>query len=444
MKKITEWMSKAKNLPILLMVLLCANKWLIEGIIDQTLIELVLIGAALLMILWQSGFSIKAQSAIWLIYCGSILINVLFHNSAVNVWGRSLIMVTVVMYAVLAEYKQFDFVKIRKLLVVMALFHGCMILLQFVLKGKFNDAYFSLLVKNVALSAKSYFKRGYYFGVHYSPHEVAGVLSFAIVALLLNVLLNAERKWLYAGLAGFLLIPLFLTGKKGVMALAVLAFAVVMVIHLVTGKEWKKLKIALGLMIGAGVILLIAIQLFPNNALLKRFAQFFAQLSSGESSSSGRDDLYNFALQAWKTKPVFGIGWYHFIGMTTEDFGYYFAHHVNLDYLQWLCEMGVVGLVLNLIPLGITLYQTVIISVKVIGKMENDDKKWVVLFALFVQFFTVVYAFVEVPFYDIYFFAMYMLSCMVINGIYMENVGVFGAKVYKRLKEYYEQRRQIG
>ena len=85
--------------------------------------------------------------------------------------------------------------------------------------------------------------------------------------------------------------------------------------------------------------------------------------------------------------------------------------------------MGVVGFVVNMIPVIITVYQTVFVSRRVLKKMRRNGEKWILLFAVFVQIFTLIYAFVEVPFYDIYFFAMYMLSCMVINGVYIRRRG---------------------
>ena len=72
-----------------------------------------------------------------------------------------------------------------------------------------------------------------------------------------------------------------------------------------------------------------------------------------------------------------------------------------------------------MIPIIVTVYQTVFVSRRVLRKMRSNGEKWILLFAIFVQIYTLIYAFIEVPLYDVYFFAMYMLSCMVINGVYI-------------------------
>lgn len=73
--------------------------------------------------------------------------------------------------------------------------------------------------------------------------------------------------------------------------------------------------------------------------------------------TSGRLDLWKKALELFREKPVFGIGWEQFMNHNTYE------HDVHNTYLQWLCETGIVGFVLLMVPTAgmylITLRRTI-------------------------------------------------------------------------------------
>ena len=61
--------------------------------------------------------------------------------------------------------------------------------------------------------------------------------------------------------------------------------------------------------------------------------------------TSGRTALWKKAYELFKENPVFGIGWEQFMNNNTYE------HEVHNTYLQWLCETGVIGFILIMIPL---------------------------------------------------------------------------------------------
>lgn len=73
--------------------------------------------------------------------------------------------------------------------------------------------------------------------------------------------------------------------------------------------------------------------------------------------TSGRLDLWKKALELFSEKPAFGIGWEQFMNHNTYE------HDVHNTYLQWLCEAGIVGFVLLMVPTAgmylITLRRTI-------------------------------------------------------------------------------------
>ena len=168
-----------------------------------------------------------------------------------------------------------------------------------------------------------------------------------------------------------------------------------------------------------GIVVFIVISLNnPEVAIFNRFNQLFQQVASGETLGSGRLQLYNAAIAEWQESKWFGIGWRAFNAMTTTKFGFTRAHEVNCDYLQWLCETGIIGFVLGIIPVAIMAYRSTYVGRKLLRRFKNKTEQWILLFSVFIQMFTVIYAFVEIPFFDIVYSAIYVLSCVIINSAY--------------------------
>lgn len=436
------------NLPIYILLLTCTSKWFIEGVVDQTILTVFFLGLGLGLLVLKKGIQIQRPSAIWLIYCFSIILSVLISGGGFSVWGRALIYVLIVLYAVMAGHEDFNLDKAIKLLIALSLFYAFFIFIQYLFTEGFNNLYFPLLSDTTGQRAELYSRRGYYFGLHTSPHEVAGILAFAIAALLFRILLIGKEKKVLKLLVPVvaLVVALFLTGKKGVLLALAGAFVVTAVIMYGSKKQWKKALIAVGMSALILIIVLVIIRSAPDNAVSYRLNQFIDQLLSGQAVGSDRTQLYQHAVNAWKDNKLFGIGWYQFVSLSTSELGYSVAHQVNLDYLQWLCETGIVGLILNLIPLLFTFYQALVVGIKALSNIKEQTKKWTVLFAIFIQIFTVAYAFIEIPFYDVYFFGVYMLSFMIINGVYATEIARTSkfSCCLKKVWRSYEQRRKIG
>lgn len=62
------------------------------------------------------------------------------------------------------------------------------------------------------------------------------------------------------------------------------------------------------------------------------------------------------------------------------------------------------------------------VCTKYVKNEKNLRIKWSVLIAIYSQLFTVIYAFIEIPFYDILVFAIYIISCIVVNAAYIKNI----------------------
>src|SRR5699024_9596492 len=153
------------------------------------------------------------------------------------------------------------------------IFHAVLVFVHLLLGERFNSLYFPLLPEEVQIVSRSYFRQGYYFGLLYSPHEVAGILSFTIVAHVLQMVV--ARRWRLKPilLCLFLAIPLFLTGKKGVLGCALIAGLLAVFILYGSKRQWKRLfgvLIVVAVALVAGVVYILN---HPENPMFYRFAQ---------------------------------------------------------------------------------------------------------------------------------------------------------------------------
>ncbi len=411
------------NWPVLILFITCTSKWLFEDILGQTIIEMLLLGVGFMMLVIQKGFKIKQASGIWLLYVFSILFNLLINDFSVNIIGRAGIFVFTTAYVLFLDYDDFEIDKLFKLIYHTGIFHCFAVIVHFLLKERFNNFYYPHLQPISAEYAYAYYRGGRFSGILPSaPHEVAGLISFSIFILVARFLIKKELNFKNVCLLLVMVIALFLTGKKGILAFAVITVLIMFFVLYGSRKHWQKLIAVIVAGIAAFFIMRYLILKFPDNPLFYRISVFLERMNSGQTADSGRSDLHADALMLWKTNKWFGIGWRKFKGLTTTLLGYTTAHEVNFDYLQWLCETGIVGFCLNITPVLITLKRTLYICRNCIKKMEDTEMKTYAFFAVSIQFFILMYAFMEVPFYDIMFYALYIISCILINTIYKKTL----------------------
>ena len=251
-----------RDLPIVILLLICTNKWVFEGILDMTIVEAFFLAVGLAIAIVRKKASIPKASLIWLLYCGSIILSVSMHEQSASVWGRASLMIVIVFYAVFYSPWDFSFRNALRLLTYIAIFHAALVFVHLLLGERFNSLYFPMLPEEVQIVSRSYFRQGYYFGLLYSPHEVAGILSFAIVAQVLQMVVARRWRVKPVMLCLFLAVPLFLTGKKGVLACAMIAALLAVFILYGSKKQWKRL---FGVLIVVIVALVVGVAYILNH-----------------------------------------------------------------------------------------------------------------------------------------------------------------------------------
>lgn len=219
------------------------------------------------------------------------------------------------------------------------------------------------------------------------------------IAMTAIILLYAECMWLYKHpynptnkfqktlrwiVTIIFIISIFLTGKR---MLSIIAIAAPYLAHVFS--TGKKLKTILLLLLGS-LILVIGYSYMESNAsqysdsaILGRFARTVIDQQNGEDITSGREDLSEAAFRLFYSSPILGIGCGRFIECSGED------SDVHNSYLQIMCEQGIVGLILFVIPLFVFLRK----AISMAKKLSTTSDSGYMSISLFIQIAFIAYAF---------------------------------------------------
>jgi len=161
---------------------------------------------------------------------------------------------------------------------------------------------------------------------------------YATIALVLNVTLL--RGWRRYALSGLMLIGVALSGSSVGLAAAFIGLTAIFVIPRLRDPKSRVLGVSVGVFAVAGVTV------------------FFQILSEGVITALGRDatltgrtDIWNYAIQFWSEKPLFGWAYGGIFGDSPSAPGqivrpnaWYVAPHFHDVYLQVAAELGTIGL----------------------------------------------------------------------------------------------------
>ena len=223
-------------------------------------------------------------------------------------------------------------------------------------KSLFWETVYPHLSATAAEYLDYYVPRGYSVtigGVTYTNYIL--MMGIAVAAGLFLVLKSERKKsrvWLLVLIAFFVLV-IMLTGRRGEFVGAVAACVVV---YVLSGNRRQRLKRMIWLIVLAAAavgILYAALPALKNIDALYRYVLTIERAINGADITSGRTELYALAFSLFLTSPVIGIGWGSFANFIPDAFR---EIHGNVDdvhniYLQFLCETGVVGAVLIMVPL---------------------------------------------------------------------------------------------
>lgn len=173
----------------------------------------------------------------------------------------------------------------------------------------------------------------------------------------------------------------------------------------------------------AAIIVIIAIAFIAHSGYANRLVFFLKNINikailQGKDTvdiSSGRLKLWEKAFQLFKENPIFGIGWGRFsdhIQVYNSIINEQLAN-VHNNYLQLLCEIGIVGFLLVIAPMLVLFRMTIKTShkLKSLGH-EADDLRIINSTAWGFQLFHFIISIIDPSWYKIIFWWFYAIAVM--------------------------------
>lgn len=205
------------------------------------------------------------------------------------------------------------------------------------------------LLQGIAPNGKLYWARlprmgGWIYGPYVNHNHYAGLMELlAPIPLVLSLSrLAPERERIAAGIAAALMVgTIFLSGSRGGM-LAIFVELVVLAVILLRQK--KAMRIAIGT--AAFVVVLVGLLTWLGGKELTTRVSSISTEARTEVSGGMRLSIDRDAFKMFLHKPVLGWGLGNFPVVYPQFRSFYtnfFVNEAHNDYLQLLCEMGVLG-----------------------------------------------------------------------------------------------------
>lgn len=220
------------------------------------------------------------------------------------------------------------------------------------------------------------------------------------------------KAWIYWILMALFIVCLFLTGKR---LFSLLSFGLPLMVYVLSKKQSSK---TIYLTLFMSIIGYVAVSYFISNSssfensmLFHRFSQTVNDVQTGDNWSSDRELLADQAIDFFHSNPILGIGVNSFHKLSSEK------TDVHNSYLQVLCEQGILGFVLFIIPLIICINKT-------IRRLKVEKREMTIKylkFSLFVQLYFILYAFTGNVTVDFGNFFHYFLSIAILANTRLQN-----------------------
>ena len=148
------------------------------------------------------------------------------------------------------------------------------------------------------------------------------------------------------------------------------------------------------------------------------------QLLSGADISSGRGILMAMGWAGFLSKPLFGLGWGQYVQMSAQigmcDTDGNLIEDCHNIYLQFLCETGIVGAVLLMVPIFYLLITTCRM-LRHAKTMEDKAPLRFVAVSFLIQVFLLFLGLYDPSFQKIVFWCFYALALMFGNAALIQS-----------------------
>ena len=276
-----------------------------------------------------------------------------------------------------------------------------------------SDIYYSIvypIVNNIAQwSLTAMYNKGFMTGFNYTNSQNAIYLTSGLIVCTCALLFNGRKtkfEWKKLLLLAVMSVCLLLTGKRGPIVWFAIAFIIVYWLYNCDKPMSRTFKVA-AIIISAIAAVYIASFIIPG---VLNFVYRFIEMSEQGNITTHRTELWGMGWDAFLNSPIFGHGWFWF--RYHNAFGT--IYHVHNCYIQWLCELGIIGA----IPWFAFVISNVSHTTKMLrgiklGYMRDYNGKVLkhLAFSAFYQFYFLIYAFAATSFYEPECLLPYIFSC---------------------------------
>lgn len=361
-------------------------------------------------------------------------------NSNLRVYVSAMLICALYMVLAGLDRKQLQYV--AKVAVIASLAFALFVLVCTVFEPIFYNGYYPLLSDESKEYADRYIPRGY------SP-VLGGSCTYTDYVMMIGVgvfcgkffsMKNDEKskkaKILCISAVGVLVVAMAVVGRRGELLAAA---AVLVIMWILLGKDrkhrWIRATCLVGTVLVAFGVLILLLPFLKEVDFLRRYVMTIEKLLKGQDITSGRTELYSQALQLFASNPIFGIGWGQFATYVTPEFravhGQDVANVHNI-YLEFLCEVGIVGAIFIIVPMVYMLIHTVRQFNRLMSTPAASPDRRLSLqlntVSLAIQLFFLLVGMLDPCFSKVIFWAMYalaakLLSCaMVLEGFEIDDV----------------------
>lgn len=359
---------KRRNSSLLILSVFLVTYFIYTDFNVRQVIGYAVLGALLLLNYRQSITFTKTKAAfVTLVFVNLLLF--LFPNAKLDGDTASymIAMVILMMYLMFADYDKSTVSTALTVIEIAGIIFTLVILFFRVFPEVYQSYIYPLLSDVTRKEADTYMAKGYSIPMagdyNYSNYVFAISFAISVGQLFLGRSVTRSKRCLAWISAASSLAGILLTGRRSEPVSLVIVFCIVAFIYRKRSLTPKKLA-GFVLLPVALIILVAAFLALGNIGFLSRYVNTLQQiienngaglseiLGGSNDITSGRTELWGIAMEQFLTAPFLGIGFFRFRDHIPESFIEIHGEVTNVhnDYLQHLCETGIIGTVLWIIP----------------------------------------------------------------------------------------------
>lgn len=378
-----------------------------------------LLSIFLLLLLNQSKIIISPLFFLWFFDVILILIYVVAHPTSYHIFDLYFF-ILICTSMVVTSCKKVNVKSALKIIISLSICSIAAIILEMTVRNVFFTVFSPILSGENLLNERMRTQLGKGFR---GLSEFPNVISIAAAAILYYSVWEVDTRHRAKRIILFVisLFGIIASGERSNILLIPASATAVYALFEGKDKAMRIIKVV-GILFALATAFVIFRRYLYGIRLFQRFYNTLDLLIAGEDYLSGRGNLRKVVISLWKRHLFVGNGWFYFFynnqGILAQD-TYSHAHNF---YLEILCDCGLIGLFLTLIPMT----YSVIINIKSIYTSSNELAP-ILKITLAMQIFFLTDSMFHVTFYNLNMLGLYFVFIMLmILASSKENISYTG------------------